>query len=49
MVLNGDVPLVRPETLQALIEAHDQSGAAATIVTVVLDDPSRLRARGPGA
>jgi bifunctional UDP-N-acetylglucosamine pyrophosphorylase/glucosamine-1-phosphate N-acetyltransferase len=40
VVINGDVPLVRPETLQALVEAHDRSHSAATIVTVVLDDPS---------
>jgi bifunctional UDP-N-acetylglucosamine pyrophosphorylase / glucosamine-1-phosphate N-acetyltransferase len=40
VVINGDVPLVRPETLHALIEAHDKSDSAATIVTVVLSDPS---------
>ena len=39
VVINGDVPLVRPETLQALIEAHDKSDSAATIVTVELSDP----------
>jgi bifunctional UDP-N-acetylglucosamine pyrophosphorylase/glucosamine-1-phosphate N-acetyltransferase len=39
VVINGDVPLVRPETLHALIEAHDKSDAAATIVTVELSDP----------
>jgi bifunctional UDP-N-acetylglucosamine pyrophosphorylase/glucosamine-1-phosphate N-acetyltransferase len=40
VVINGDVPLVRPETLRSLIEAHDKSDSAATIVTVVLSDPS---------
>jgi bifunctional UDP-N-acetylglucosamine pyrophosphorylase/glucosamine-1-phosphate N-acetyltransferase len=40
VVINGDVPLVRPETLHALIDAHDKSDSAATIVTVVLADPS---------
>jgi bifunctional UDP-N-acetylglucosamine pyrophosphorylase / glucosamine-1-phosphate N-acetyltransferase len=40
VVINGDVPLVRPETLRSLIEAHDKSHSAATIVTVVLSDPS---------
>ena len=40
VVINGDVPLVRPETLRALIEAHDESSSAATIVTVKLSDPS---------
>ena len=40
VVINGDVPLIRPETLHALIDAHDKSESAATIVTVVLSDPS---------
>jgi bifunctional UDP-N-acetylglucosamine pyrophosphorylase / glucosamine-1-phosphate N-acetyltransferase len=40
VVVNGDVPLVRPETLRSLVEAHDRSHSAATIVTVVLEDPS---------
>src|ERR1700742_2713870 len=40
VVVNGDVPLVTPETLRSLVEAHDRSHSAATIVTVVLEDPS---------
>jgi bifunctional UDP-N-acetylglucosamine pyrophosphorylase/glucosamine-1-phosphate N-acetyltransferase len=40
LVLNADVPLVRPETLRALAEAHERSHSAATIATVVLEDPS---------
>jgi bifunctional UDP-N-acetylglucosamine pyrophosphorylase/glucosamine-1-phosphate N-acetyltransferase len=40
IVLNGDTPLVRPETIAGLAEAHRQSGAAATIATATLDDPS---------
>ena len=40
IVLNGDGPLVRPETIAALAEAHGRSGAAATIGTAVLEDPS---------
>ncbi len=40
IVLNGDVPLIKPATLRALAEAHTQSGAAATMVTAVLDDPT---------
>src|ERR1700677_2602349 len=40
VVINGDVPLVRPETLRSLIEAHGRSHSAATIVTVVLADPT---------
>jgi bifunctional UDP-N-acetylglucosamine pyrophosphorylase/glucosamine-1-phosphate N-acetyltransferase len=40
VVINGDVPLVRPQTLRSLVEAHERSHSAATIVTVVLEDPS---------
>ncbi len=40
VVLNGDVPLITARTIRELIEAHSSSGAAATIATVVLDDPS---------
>ena len=39
VVVNGDLPLLRPETLTALLEAHAKSGAAATLLTVALDDP----------
>src|ERR1700729_1042116 len=40
VVINGDVPTIRPEKLHALIDGHDRSQSAATIVTVVLSDPS---------
>jgi bifunctional UDP-N-acetylglucosamine pyrophosphorylase / glucosamine-1-phosphate N-acetyltransferase len=40
VVVNGDAPLVTPEALRALVDAHGASGAAATIVTMVLEDPS---------
>jgi bifunctional UDP-N-acetylglucosamine pyrophosphorylase/glucosamine-1-phosphate N-acetyltransferase len=40
IVLNGDTPLVTGRTLKGLAEAHERSGAAATIGTIVLDDPS---------
>jgi bifunctional UDP-N-acetylglucosamine pyrophosphorylase/glucosamine-1-phosphate N-acetyltransferase len=40
IVVPGDAPLVRPETLAALVETHRAGGAAATILTAVLDDPS---------
>ncbi|WP_088893583.1 bifunctional UDP-N-acetylglucosamine diphosphorylase/glucosamine-1-phosphate N-acetyltransferase GlmU [Leptolyngbya ohadii] len=39
IVLNGDVPLLRPKTLQALLETHKTNGNAATILTAQLDDP----------
>jgi bifunctional UDP-N-acetylglucosamine pyrophosphorylase/glucosamine-1-phosphate N-acetyltransferase len=40
IVLSGDVPLVSAETIRGLIQAHGQSGAAATMVTTTLEDPS---------
>ena len=39
LVLSGDVPLTRPETLQSLVEEHDRSGNALTLVTMKLSDP----------
>ena len=40
LVLPGDAPLVRTETLKALIAAHRAGNASATILTAVLVDPS---------
>jgi bifunctional UDP-N-acetylglucosamine pyrophosphorylase/glucosamine-1-phosphate N-acetyltransferase len=40
VVLPGDAPLVRTETLRALIQKHKNGQAAATILTAVLADPS---------
>jgi len=40
VVLNGDTPLISAETLSELVRSHQGSGAAATIVTMVLEDPS---------
>jgi bifunctional UDP-N-acetylglucosamine pyrophosphorylase / glucosamine-1-phosphate N-acetyltransferase len=40
VVLPGDAPLVRTETLKALVAAHRNGGAAATILSAVLADPS---------
>jgi bifunctional UDP-N-acetylglucosamine pyrophosphorylase / glucosamine-1-phosphate N-acetyltransferase len=40
IVLPGDAPLVRTETLQALVATHHKGNAAATILTAVLADPS---------
>jgi bifunctional UDP-N-acetylglucosamine pyrophosphorylase/glucosamine-1-phosphate N-acetyltransferase len=39
IVIAGDMPLIRAETLRALLEAHRASSAAASIATTVLDDP----------
>lgn len=38
-VLNGDVPLVRPETLHCLRERHEAEGACATLLTANSDTP----------
>src|SRR5467141_1070457 len=40
VVLPGDAPLVRTETLKALVAAHRSGNAAATILSAVLADPS---------
>lgn len=40
LVLCGDGPLVRTKTLQTVIGQHVESGAAITLATAVLDDPT---------
>jgi len=40
LVLSGDVPLIRPETLQSLSELHLAERAAMTILTAVPADPT---------
>jgi bifunctional UDP-N-acetylglucosamine pyrophosphorylase/glucosamine-1-phosphate N-acetyltransferase len=40
VVINGDVPLVTAQTLEALVATHEANEAAATLVTARLDDPS---------
>jgi bifunctional UDP-N-acetylglucosamine pyrophosphorylase/glucosamine-1-phosphate N-acetyltransferase len=40
VVLSGDVPLVSAAAIAELVEAHLAGGAAATMATTVLDDPS---------
>jgi bifunctional UDP-N-acetylglucosamine pyrophosphorylase/glucosamine-1-phosphate N-acetyltransferase len=52
VVLSGDVPLVSAEAIRGLTEAHERSGAAATMVTTTLEDPSgygRVVRDGQGA
>jgi len=39
VLLSGDVPLLRPDTLRALITTHEGSGAAATVLTARVADP----------
>jgi len=38
VVLSGDVPLVTAEAIAQLVAAHTAAGAAATMVTTILDD-----------
>ncbi len=40
IVLSGDVPLLDAQAIGALAEAHERSGAAATMVTSILEEPS---------
>ena len=40
LVLSGDVPLIRPETLRLICEAHRGEQAAMTILTAVPPDPT---------
>ncbi|MBD2314502.1 bifunctional UDP-N-acetylglucosamine diphosphorylase/glucosamine-1-phosphate N-acetyltransferase GlmU [Desertifilum sp. FACHB-1129] len=39
IVLNGDVPLLRPETIQNLLQTHKSNQNAATILTAHLPNP----------
>lgn len=50
VVLHGDVPLITPEAIAGLVAAHAASGAAATMATMELDDPTAYGrvVRGPG-
>ena len=53
LVLSGDVPLIRPETIEAICELHLSERAAMTILTAVPDDPTgygrvlRVHEHGP--
>jgi len=39
VVICGDTPLVSEETLQSMIRLHQEKGAAATMLTALLDNP----------
>jgi bifunctional UDP-N-acetylglucosamine pyrophosphorylase / glucosamine-1-phosphate N-acetyltransferase len=50
LVLSGDVPLVRPETIRCVLEFHRQQDAAMTILTAEPADPTgygRVMRKGP--
>ena len=40
LVLNGDVPLLRAETIESLVNGHRESGANVTLLTARLEDPT---------
>lgn len=40
VVLNGDTPLLRTETLDAFVAHHRDAGNIATVLSAILDDPS---------
>ncbi len=40
VILSGDVPLVSSEAIVELVQAHSSTGAAATMATAVLEDPT---------
>jgi bifunctional UDP-N-acetylglucosamine pyrophosphorylase/glucosamine-1-phosphate N-acetyltransferase len=40
LIVNGDVPLLRPATLRGLLAKHRRSGAALTVLTTLLEDPT---------
>jgi bifunctional UDP-N-acetylglucosamine pyrophosphorylase/glucosamine-1-phosphate N-acetyltransferase len=40
IALVGDVPKLQPETLRALVETHRNEGAACTILTMTVDNPT---------
>ncbi|MXY48772.1 MAG: NTP transferase domain-containing protein [Gemmatimonadetes bacterium] len=42
LVLAGDTPLIRHSTLASLIDAHRRTGAAASVLTAGVDDPTGL-------
>jgi bifunctional UDP-N-acetylglucosamine pyrophosphorylase / glucosamine-1-phosphate N-acetyltransferase len=40
LILSGDVPLTRPETLRRLLDEHESSGNALTLLTMMPSDPA---------
>jgi bifunctional UDP-N-acetylglucosamine pyrophosphorylase/glucosamine-1-phosphate N-acetyltransferase len=52
LVLSGDVPLIRPETIAAIYDFHLREHAAMTILTAVPEDPTgygRVLRSNPGS
>lgn len=40
VVIAGDMPMIRPETLRSLIQSHRASAASASMATTVLEEPA---------
>jgi bifunctional UDP-N-acetylglucosamine pyrophosphorylase/glucosamine-1-phosphate N-acetyltransferase len=40
LILCGDTPLIRPETLQGMVAAHEAGGSSLTVMTTVLENPT---------
>lgn len=40
IILNGDLPLIRPETIKEIIESHNSNGSDLTIMSAIFDDPT---------
>lgn len=40
VIVLGDVPLIGADTIEGLVEAHEESGAAATMLTAEFEDPT---------
>jgi bifunctional UDP-N-acetylglucosamine pyrophosphorylase/glucosamine-1-phosphate N-acetyltransferase len=40
VVLSGDVPLLRPQTIRALVDHHLATSARATVLTAIIEHPS---------
>ncbi len=40
LILSGDVPLIRPETLMKFVAQHETKGAACSILSVKLENPT---------
>jgi len=39
LIVNGDLPMLRTATLRKLVNGHEKSGAALTLLTVQVEDP----------
>lgn len=39
LIVNGDLPMIRPATLRSFVARHRRSGAALSVLTTELDDP----------